>query len=287
MNYYSVSKLNHDIIHSFLPQMPQVDLIVGIPRDGILVAVLVSNYRNIPFTDLDAFCEGKVYRPGAKHRNKQIYDAEIKNILVVDDICATGRAMREAKGQMGGLGHDARIYYSTVYAFEGKDKLGIGRQPGLLDFYGVELIRPCHYEWTQCDAVRLPQTIFDIDGILCPDCSKENDDDGERYERFLTESPLKLRPENVGAFITWRDEKYRGLTEAWLRKHGIKYHELIMARRSEWRNAIEFKADYYSRSKYTLFIESSSRQAKEIARLTDKPVIGRDSNEIFGGKLGL
>lgn len=284
MNYYTVERLNHDLIHSFLPKIPgDVDLVLGIPRDGILVAVLISQYRNIPFIDLEGFCEGKVYQPGYKHRRETAYSSYIRGVLIVDDICATGRAMREAKAKVEKLGYSIKIYAASLYAFEGKDKLGVGKQEGLLDFYGVELIRPCHYEWTQCDAVLLPNTFFDIDGALCEDCPPEQDDDGRCYLDFLTNVRQKLCPQRVGVLITWRHEKYRQQTEKWLAEHGVTYNKLIMAKREDWKSAVEFKSYHYRESHCNLFFESSSRQAKRIAQLTGKAVIGLDTNEIFGG----
>lgn len=286
MNYYTVNRLNYDLIHYFLPKLPlDVDLVLGIPRDGILIAVLISNYRNIPFIDIDGFCEGRVYQPGSKHRKERAYSSYIRSILIVDDICATGRAMREAKARVAKLGHDVKVYAASLYAFEGMDKLGIGNQKGLLDFYGVELTRPCHYEWTQSDAVRLPSTFFDMDGVLCEDCPPEQDDDGAGYLDFLINVKQKLCPQNIGVIITWRREKYRKQTEQWLRQHGITWHHLIMAKREDWPGAAEYKAHFYKQSQCDLFIESSSRQARRIAQLSGKAVIGMDTNEIFGGVL--
>jgi len=276
--HYSIAKLNSDIIHHYLPKMPQgIDLIVAIPRDGILVASLVSLYRQIPFTDLGAFLEGRIYRPGKKHRVKPIYNCQVKRILIVDDICATGSAMREAKAEIAKLQYDISVCASTLYAFGGEQKV----KSRLIDFYGVEMKSPSHYDWTLCDMFRSIKTGFDFDGVLCPDCPPGCDDQGIRYKNFILNAPLKLKPNQMGAIITWRPEKFRRETEQWLAEYKITYNQLIMADRAKWKNPVEFKAFHYKNSMLTLYVESSTRQAQEIARLTGKPVLSLETQEMF------
>jgi orotate phosphoribosyltransferase len=247
-------------------------LVIGIPRDGIMVAYLVSIYRNIPMTDLTSFCAGIIYKSGIKHRK----ELEIKNILMVDDICATGRAMRDAKEQIKEHLGDYKLYCAALY-FNKKLNTDFS-----IDFYGCELIGPRAYEWTMSDAVYLPATMMDFDGILCPDCPHEDDDDGERYRNWLQTVPLKIRPMNIGTIITWRREKYRDLTEAWLKRNRITYGELIMAEHEKWPGPVEFKAYYYKSSNARLLIDSSVKQAERIYQLTQRPTVCFETNESWG-----
>ena len=98
--YFTIDRLAYDVIHNLLPKIPDVDLVVGIPRDGIIVAYLISIYRNIPFTDLDSYIEGRLYTPGIKHRRSVDLESNVKRILLVDDIFASGSAMRDAKKRL-------------------------------------------------------------------------------------------------------------------------------------------------------------------------------------------
>jgi uncharacterized HAD superfamily protein len=62
----------------------------------------------------------------------------------------------------------------------------------------------------------------DIDGVLCLDPTDCQNDDGAAYEKFLEEAVPMLAPTRpIGALVTSRLEKYRGLTEKWLAKHVI------------------------------------------------------------------
>lgn len=273
--YYSLARANYDLLHEFLQKIPaDIDLVIGIPRDGIMIAYLISIYRNIPMTDLTSFCEGVIFKPGIKHRADK---TEIKNILLVDDICASGTAMRDAKAQIMPHVGDYNLYCAALYTSKPEEKL----ESGLIDFYGPVLIGPRSYEWTHGDAVYLSNTYMDIDGILCPDWPG-GDDSGTDYETWLQTVPLKLRPKNIGTLITWRRECHREITEGWLAKNQVTYNELIMCDRSQWKNAAEYKAHYYGKSDARLMIESSVKQAEMINKLTGKPTVCFETNEIFG-----
>ena len=58
MNYRSVNDLNHCIVAN-LHRLPRdIDLVVGIPRSGVLAASLIALHLNLPLVDLDGFIEG-------------------------------------------------------------------------------------------------------------------------------------------------------------------------------------------------------------------------------------
>jgi choline kinase len=273
--YYDLARMNYDLIHEFLELIPpDIDLVIGIPRDGIMIAYLISIYRNIPMTDLTSFCEGIIYKPGIKHR---VGKNEVKKILLVDDICASGKAMRDAKSQIEPHLNGYQLYCAALYTAHPQEKI----RSGLVDFYGPELVGPRAYEWTHGDAVYLPNTYMDIDGVLCPDWNS-GDDSSQDYVTWLKTVPLRLRPKDIGTLITWRREEHRSITMDWLAKNRITYRELIMCDRSKWKNAAEFKAHYYGKSDARLMIESSAKQAEIINKLTNKPTVCFGTNETWG-----
>ena len=83
------------------------------------------------------------------------------------------------------------------------------------------------------------------------------------------------------AICTGRLEKYRPQTEAWLKKHGIRYNDLIMFNGTKeerdsnhLKNVGEYKADVFNnfeglafgvRQKPLYFIESCPHQSRLIA----------------------
>lgn len=75
----------------------------------------------------------------------------------------------------------------------------------------------------------LERSCIDLDGILCKDPTNDENDDGQNYRHFLINVEPLLRPSvEIGWIVTRRLEKYRKLTEEWLRKHSIKYKNLVM-----------------------------------------------------------
>ena len=126
---------------------------------------------------------------------------------------------------------------------------------------------------------------MDFDGILCEDCSAEDDDDGSRYVRFLETAKPKylVRSCEIPLIVTARLEKYRALTEAWLRRWGVRCRELVMgpwAERSRAYDIGQFKGQVYRDSAATIFVESCPAQARTIAEVSGKRVICPATGEI-------
>ena len=61
----------------------------------MLPANLLSLYLNRPYTDLQSFINGHIYKAGARG---QFFDiSDFKKILVVDDSVASGSALKKCK----------------------------------------------------------------------------------------------------------------------------------------------------------------------------------------------
>ena len=58
MNYRTFSDLNELIIRRLYILPKDIDLIVGIPRSGMVPANLIALYLNKSLTDLDSFING-------------------------------------------------------------------------------------------------------------------------------------------------------------------------------------------------------------------------------------
>lgn len=281
MNYRSLADLNDAIITN-LHRLPRnIDLVVGIPRSGLLAANLLSLVSNIPLTDLDSFLEGRIYSSGATKRTERLDRGfeEMRRILVLDDSILYGGSMRNARARIAEAGVQGEILFAAVY--------GLKASHPEVDIIFEQVTHPRIFQWNFMHHSLLEQACVDIDGVLCLDPNQQENDDGEAYSRFLSEAlPLHTTTRKIGWLVTSRLEKYRDLTEAWLKNQGIEYGELIMLdlpsaeeRRRQSAHS-SFKAEFYRKAPSTLFIESEARQADVIARLSGKPVLCVETHQI-------
>lgn len=280
INYRSIASLNRDI-YAWLQQLPKdIDLVVGIPRSGLLVANLLSLYMDKPLTDVDGLLNGRVINAGLRFTGgtRRLLSSRSK-VLIVDDSVRTGGQMRQVKETMQAANLPHQIFYAAVYVKPGSQNV--------VDYF-YELLPPGRlFEWNLFHHGALPRFCVDIDGVLCRDPTKEENDDGKMYEHFIQNvEPWVVPSKTVGWLVTCRIEKYRTLTEEWLARHGIKHKHLIMMNlpdketRLRLRSHAIYKAEVYKKTGAALFIESSLRQSREIARLSGKQVFCLESREL-------
>ncbi|VXB02922.1 Phosphoribosyl transferase [Flavobacterium sp. 9R] len=270
MYYRNVKDLNNIILQrlSIIPR--DFDLIVGVPRSGMLPANLLALYLNRPYTDIHSFLNGHIYKAGAR---SQFFDiSEFKKILVVDDSIASGAAMVEVKESLEHLKDQFNIKYCAVYVIPGKEKM--------VDYFFEVVPLPRYFQWNILNHTTLEKACFDIDGVLCADPLPEQNDDGEKYIDFILNAPPLFIPgSKIGTIVTSRLEKYRKETETWLAANNIKYNELVMLdlpnmeARQRANSHGDHKAKAYLAKPYVLFVESEYHQAVEINRLSKKPVL--------------
>lgn len=278
MNYRNITDLNNIILKklSIIPR--DFDLIVGVPRSGMLPANLLSLYLNRPYTDIHSFLNGHIYKAGAR---SQFFDiSEFKKILVVDDSIASGSAMVEVRESLKHLESKFDIKYCAVYIIAGKEKM--------VDYFFEIVPLPRYFQWNILNHTTLEKACFDIDGVLCADPLPEQNDDGPKYIDFILNAPPLFIPgSKIGTIVTSRLEKYRTETETWLKANNIKYNDLVMldlpdmAARQRANNHGDHKAKAYMAKPYVLFVESEYHQAVEINRLSKKPVLCTENFEMI------
>lgn len=269
MNYRSFDDLSK-VIQRNITKLSKMNLglVVGIPRSGMLPANLIALYLNLPFTDIDSFIENRVYGMGER---KNYVNATSKNVLIIDDSIADGKAMTKAREKLKNV-KGVNLLYGAIFA-RSKSK-------HLVDFYGEVVDGDRIFEWNLFhNQLVLGNSCLDIDGVLCRDPTPEENDDGEKYHKFLLTADPKFIPTvKIKTLISCRLEKYRCETMYWLQEHNIKYDNLILLNlpnkdaRIKWGKYGDYKAGEYKKSNYIFFIESSLAEAKRIKELTNKSV---------------
>ncbi len=283
IHYRSVADLTRAVREGIGLLPRDIDLIVGIPRSGLLAASLVALYKNLPFTDLDGFLAGRCFAAG--WRLKLIKEScSSQHVLVVDDSISTGRELNAARSQINNspVKDTCKITYMAIYcAPEARN---------MVDVF-VEEVPKCRvFEWNLFHSIHLSNACVDIDGVLCRDPLPSENDDGPEYAKFLKDaSPNILPTVRISTLVSARLEKYRKETEEWLARHGVVYDDLILLdgvtakQRRDMNLHAKIKAKVYSGSCSRLFVESSRRQAIEIAQIARKPVISVEDMVLYNG----
>ena len=251
MNYRSYQNLSDDI-KSNINKLEKfnIDLVVGIPRSGMIPAYMISLLLNLNCTDFYSFIENRPLFKGERKLKKNgdvnILPYDYNNILLVDDSISTGKSMKEIKATIPNKLKN-KIITTAIYSSESK------RDD--LDCFFVHLPSSMVFEWNLFNDHTLSQSCVDIDGVLCTDPTHVEDDDGENYIYFIENAiPLFLPTYKVHSLVTNRLEKYRHNTELWLKNNGVTYDNLTMLdlpskdERQRLKIHARHKAGYYKKS---------------------------------------
>ena len=280
MNYRSVADLSRDATALARSLPTNIDLVVGIPRSGLLASYLVCLQLNTRMTDVQGLRDRRLLSSGYRYDGKVSGFDDIQRVLVVDDSVDSGRQMRETKAEIEEMDLPFDVEYAAVYVSP------TGHRE--VDYWTDVVYKPRFFEWNVMHHPLLQYSCIDIDGVLCRDPTPEENDDGERYAEFLrTVKPWMVPTERIGWLVTSRLEEYREETEAWLDRHDIHYGELVMMdhesaeQRQEAADHAKFKTEVYRETEAKLFIESDPEQATEIADNSGKHVFSYDTNELL------
>ncbi len=276
MDYRSLDDLSKAILKNRHKVPQDVDLIVGIPRSGVFAGNLLGLSLNVPVTDLDGYLKNtELVLTNPDVHQAVTHPREARHILLVDDTIHSGRSMDHARELLMSTHGNQKITSCAVFA-NPKPK-SVSR----VNIYFETLPSPAVLEWNVLHRDKLEQFCVDIDGVLCRNPTRHEDDDGTEYRKFLRYvTPLVIPTYKVGYLVTGRLEKYRNETEEWLKRHNVTYHELIMldlpdkATRNKRNAAPRFKANVYKSLKHShLFIESEMKEARVISKLSGKAVL--------------
>lgn len=284
MNYRSVSDLAQLLRVSVSKIPADIDLIVGVPRSGLLVANLLALQLNLKFCDVQSFISNMPLKHG---RTRQVryptltYPQSAHHVLVVDDSIDSGGSLEQVREQLKNENASTRITYAACFAAPHATQK--------VDLYFEVVSQPRFFEWNMMHSPFLQEYCIDIDGVLCVDPTDQENDDGDRYRQFLLSAQPLLRPSYpLGVLVTSRLEKYRTETEAWLQANGFVYNKLEMLNLpdAETRRRLcahaPFKAKVFrSHFDTRLFIESNVEQAREIARLSGKHCLSYETQQLF------
>lgn len=279
---------------SWEKQLPQFDAVCGVPRSGLIPAAYIALQRNIRLIELSNLLqqpEGAITRTSLRHNNPACKNnmPQGNRLLIVDDsTSAESVTFRELREKLANQ-HSLQISYGAMYRASRNSQV---------DYYYQEVPQPRIFEWNWWRNWWAQFALCDLDGVLCEDWKGKSEvtNDLEFAKHVREAPPLYLPQVPIKAVVTSRIEKYRKDTEIWLAKHNVSYSALIMhpAATPEHRRQMNDHAaqkakvylnthddGYKNISKINFFIESDARQAAEIFKLTQRPVLCIDNMTMF------
>lgn len=254
------------------------DVIIGIPRSGMIPATHLATTLGLPLADLHSFCAGRMWNISD---DKAASALKGRRVLIVDDASAYRAAMPRAVEMVQKAVPGADVLKCAVYV-----------TPGAVSEFDVAMDvcpKPRLFEWNWWRSGKLLYCCLDIDGVICLDPTRDQKRDPEQYRHFLgNASPLYLPRKGVGALVTGRSAAFRTETEDWMRRNGVKFQKMHMFDGPSPRDKEKHsrsKADFYRKSDYGLFLESNDKQAAMISEMSGKDVVCIGSMKLYRGGL--
>lgn len=286
MNYRSYTDLYEDIknnLHRL--HFIKFDLVVGVPRSGMIPAYMIALALNVNCVDLQSFISNaKVSKGTTRPGRKELLNAwDAKSILLVDDSILSGKSMLLSLGKIP-KEYPGGITTLAVYSSQHK-RCDI-------DMFLEYVSFPRAFEWNIFHHGLLSRACVGMDGVLCVAPSEIKGNESIRYKDFLKNVKPYIVPVcKVHSIVTSRLEIYREQTERWLAEQEVEYENLIMLDENNQTGTIGYevgvnhKANYYKESGLDFFIESKEAHAKNIFRITGKPVFCVKNNVMYNPAL--
>lgn len=249
------------------------DIVIGIPRSGLLVANLIALKLGKPLTTPELFAKGEYWKSKLINNNLGGY----KKILLVDDSVSSGRSIEESYEVLRSLSKDLVITKAALIVSE--------CSKNFVDTYYKVVPQPRLFEWNLLHAKK-GKVALDLDGVLCENCPPGVDTNEQAYVRWISSARPYLIPTfEIDAIISCRLEKYRSFTEQWLVRHNVRYKELVLwdldsKREREGKYSLH-KIEALFRIKPDIYWESNSKQAEEIWKATRIPTLCVDDMVLY------
>ncbi len=288
MEYISYQKIIEDIKTNITKIPKDVLGIIGVPRSGMLPATIIAGQLNVGLCTINEFIEKGADVFSSNHGNRKLRSIESKKILVVDDTCYNGTETKKNRLKLSKFNNEYEFIFMCVY-LEGSCMID---KP---DLYLVDISKNvknsgfgiCLYEWNLfSNPGIMEKTIFDLDGVLCVEPPDERKID--EYVKYIDNPiPLIIPTLDKITICTYRLIKYKEQTFKFLDSVGLTKKLVYMFNSDSYEERAKtpswlYKSYVYNKlSDYKLFVESDDQQAKEINRITKKPVFCLSTNKLY------
>ncbi|WP_082140372.1 phosphoribosyltransferase [Halomonas sp. PR-M31] len=279
MNFKSYAELSSDIFSNIdKVQSKGYELVVAIPRSGVIPAYMLSLLLNIDCTTLNDFLKNhSLVKGNTRNTRKEIRNAwDARKILIVDDSVNTGASISRVLDQ---IPEDCPCDITTLAIYG--NAIGIPKVDVCLKY----LSSPRVFQWNMWHCVALERACVALDGVILNSHEVEQAKKQDIAAFIEKTKPLILPTYKIHSLVTKQPEQSRNLVESWLSYHKVSYVNLIMAdfndrditpKAQVYR---DLKADFYKEnSDLNFFVEGDFKHAQHIANASGKPVFCTQTN---------
>lgn len=257
-------------------QLPnEYDVIIGIPRAGLIPATILAETWGRPLSTPDDFVHDVLWQSERDAVHKVSDVQRVRKVLLVDDTLQRGEAMTEARDMIAWYKPDVEVQMASLFSSAKGSEMGVA---------SFQEKKPSEVlEWnfmsSWCGYRGLPST--DFDGVLCEDYPRAFHGTPETRENvaylgwLLGAKPYLAFP-RFDSVVTSRFERFRPETEEWLEKHRVQCERVVMMPDGMVRtfeNVVKFKAAALRAFGSSWYLESSDAIASAVKRLSGIPVL--------------
>ncbi|MFC1979663.1 glycosyltransferase, partial [Chloroflexota bacterium] len=255
------------------------DVIVGIPRSGLLVASLIALKLGRPLSTPELVVQKGSWESDMIPKERRT--PEYCRVLLVDDSIASGEELSKAVKTLRST-KDLSVTTASLITTEST--------AGLVDLSYKVVPPPYNFEWclTHQKGNGIVKIAADLDGLICEDCPMHVDVDERLYTNWIkTVKPIFVPTYRIDLIVSNRLEKYRTLTEEWLARNNVRYNKLYLwnvaskEERGGIEKWVEHKVKVLLTEKPDLMYESDRQQAEMIWRASGVPVLWFQEMTIF------
>ncbi|MGC3873184.1 phosphoribosyltransferase [Halomonas sp. GXIMD04776] len=281
MNFKSYAELSNDIFSNIDKVQSQgYELVVAIPRSGVIPAYMLSLLLNIDCTNLHDFIKNNSLVKGNTRRTRRAmrnaWDA--KKVLIVDDSVNTGASMVDVLSQ---IPKDCPCEITTLAIYG--NTIGIPKVDVCLKY----LASPRVFQWNMWHCVVMQRACVTLDGVILNWHAEENGKGQDAVNFVESIKPIVLPSYRIHSLITKQPEHSRKAIESWLSHHNVNYDNLVMAQSCD-KNVVcdeqkycDLKVDWYKGNpELSFFLEHDFDHALRIAKATGKPVFCTQTNDV-------
>lgn len=285
MHYRSLKDLASTTLASVRLIPDDVDLVVGLPRSGLLAASVIALQLNLNFCSVQSYLDNRPLERGRTRcpRNPRLrFPKDARHVLILDDSVDSGASLGAIRPQLreAAAGNDQQVTFAAVYASPR------GRQQVDLHFETID--HPQSFEWNLLHRPIVERFCVDLEGVLYTGPGGGSIEDVKLLRgRPQDTAPSARTSYPIGHLVTTLPEKYSDRIRTWLRHHDLEFGRIhhTAARYAPYprwkRDAIAKGRLYRGLFDSFLYVTQSAEQAREIARQSAKSVLALESQEVF------